>query len=135
VSPALTLEQAMRDRLLAHAPLTALLGGSHVYDELPRGAHPPFVAMASIETRDWSVMEAKGHEHAVTIGVATRERSRELAEQIAGEIEAALDRATLTLTGHVLIDLQHIFTSVTRPRGGDHFGAVVRLRAVTEPLA
>jgi hypothetical protein len=48
-SAALSLQTAMRDALLAHAPLRALLGGGHVFDELPRGSQEPFVAFAGIE--------------------------------------------------------------------------------------
>ncbi len=130
---ALALQQAMRQRLLAHAPLTALLGGAHVYDELPRGAHAPHVAFAGIETRDWSVMDQKAHEHFVTIAAATRQRSRALAEAIAGEIGAALDRASLTLDGHVLVNLSLVFANVGRLRPSEHFGATLRFRATTEP--
>ena len=49
---ALALQIAMRDCLLAHAPLLALLGGGHVFDEVPRGSQEPYVAFTGIETRD-----------------------------------------------------------------------------------
>jgi hypothetical protein len=42
------------------------------------------VAFAGTETRDWSVMDAKAHEHFVTLDVATRLRTRSLAQEIAG---------------------------------------------------
>ena len=78
MSSALALQIAMREALLAHAPLLELLGGGHVFDELPRGAHEPYVAFAGLETRDWSVQEQKAHEHFVTLDVKTRSRSRGL---------------------------------------------------------
>jgi hypothetical protein len=133
-SAALTLQEAMRERLLSHAPLIALLQGAHVFDEAPRGAHAPYVAFAAIETRDWSVMEAKAHEHFVSIEVATRERSRAQAQDIMGEIDAALDRAPLVLSGHALINLSAVFATVSRIRGSEHFGGLIRFRAVTEAV-
>ena len=44
---ALALQSAMREALLAHAPLLALLGGGHVFDEVPRGEQEPYVAFAA----------------------------------------------------------------------------------------
>ena len=131
-SSALALQIAMRDALLAHAPLLALLGGGHVFDELPRGAHEPYVAFAGIETRDWSVQDQKAHEHFVTLEVKTKSRSRGLAQDIVNEIEAALDDAALTLAGHALINLRLTFWTVAK--SNDVFGAVVKFRAATEPL-
>ena len=131
-SSALALQIAMRDALLAHAPLLALLGGGHVFDELPRGAHEPYAAFAGIETRDWSVQDQKAHEHFVTLEVKTKSRSRGLAQDIVNEIEAALDDAALTLAGHALINLRLTFWTVAK--SNDVFGAVVKFRAATEPL-
>lgn len=130
----LSLQQAMRQALLAHAPLTALLGGGHVFDELPRGANPPLVTFTTLETRDWSVKEAKAHEHFLTLEVLTADRSRSLAQSIAAEIEAALDNQSLTLAGHQLVNLRLVFWTVARQRSSDHFGATLRFRAATEPL-
>ena len=129
---ALALQIAMRDRLLARAPLLVLLGGGHVFDEVPRGEQEPYVAFAGIETRDWSVQDQKAHEHFITLDVKTRSRSRKLAQDIAGEIEAALDGAALTLVGHVLINLRLTFWTVAK--ANENFGAVVKFRAATEPL-
>ncbi len=131
-SAALALQIAMRNALLAHAPLLALLGGGHVFDELPRGSHEPYVAFASIETRDWSVQQQKAHEHFVTLDVKTKSRSRKLAQEIAGEIEAALDDAVLTLAGHVLVNLRVAFWTVAR--SNETFNAVMKFRAATEEL-
>lgn len=131
-SPALSLQQAMRAKLLAHAPLTLLLGGAHVHEEMPRGAQGPFVSFDAIETRDWSVADQKAHEHFVTLVVKTQSRSRRLALQILDEIEAALDDASLSLAGHRLVNLRLTFWSVTRQ--ADAFGASLRFRAATEPL-
>ena len=124
----------MRNRLLEHPPLTVLLGGQHVYEELPRGVTTSFVSFGDIETRDWSVADAKAHEHFVVLGIRTNSRSRRLAQDILNEVEAALDGAPLSLLGHTLVNLRVIFWSVARDKSGETFGATVRFRAATEPL-
>ena len=132
MNAAFALQTAMRDALLAHAPLLALLGGGHVFDELPRGSQEPYVIFTAIETRDWSVQGQKAHEHFVGLEVKTRSRSRKLAQNIASEIETALDDAALMLNGHALVSLRLAFWTVAR--SNDVFGAVAKFRAATEPL-
>ena len=132
-NPGLALQTAMRTALLAHAPLTLLLGGAHVHEEVPRGGTPTFVSFGDIETRDWSTADAKAHEHFVQLQVATGERGRAQAQAICDRIEAVLDNAALTLTGHSLVNLRLVFWSVARKRSEQTFGATLRFRAATEP--
>jgi Protein of unknown function (DUF3168) len=127
-------QQAMRAALLARGPLITLLGGAHIFDEVPRGANPPYVAFTAIETRDWSVADQKAHEHFVTLEITTNQRGRGAAQAIANEIEAAIDNAILTLADHRLINLRVIFTNVMRNGKTENFGALIRYRAATEPL-
>jgi hypothetical protein len=134
MNSATALQQAMRASLIAHAPLTQLLGGAHIYDEVPRGEPASHVHFSDIETRDWSVMDQKAHEHFVTIEVASNERGRALAQAIALEIEIALDNVMLTLAGHRLINLRLVFGTVARAKANPNFGALLRFRAATEPL-
>lgn len=133
-NPAHALMTAMREALLAHAPLTLLLGGAHVFEEVPRGANASLVSFGDCETRDWSTSTAKAHEHFVTLRVQTNARSRKLAQDLLAEIESVLDGAGLILDGHRLVNLRVIFWSVTRDRNSENFGAAIRFRAATEPL-
>jgi len=132
MSSAQALQIAMREALLAHAPLLALLGGGHVFDELPRGTQEPYVAFAGIETRDWSVQGQKAHEHFISLEVKTKSRSRALAQDIVGEIETALDNADLPLPGHALVNLRLTFWTVAK--SNEVFGAQVKFRAATEEI-
>jgi Protein of unknown function (DUF3168) len=134
MNAALALHQAMRTALLADTALIALLGGSYIYDELPRGEQPLHVIFTNIETRDWSVMDQKAHEHFVTLEVVSNERSRAQAQNICNRIEAVLDNAALLLTAHRLVNLRVVFWSVARARTDQKFGATLRFRAATEPL-
>ena len=133
MNPALALVQAMRAALLGDTVLMALLGGGHVFDEPPRGEPGLAVSFASVETRDWSVMDQKAHEHFVVIDVGTNERGRSQAQAICSRVEAVLDNAVLVLTDHRLINLRVIFYSVARMKTEKTFGATLRFRAATEP--
>jgi hypothetical protein len=126
-SPSLALQQAMRTKLLAHAPLTTLLGGAFIFDEKPLGTPPPHVRFEDIDTRDWSVKDQKAHEHVVMLAVSSRESNRQRLADIVDQIEAALDDQPLTMTGHRLINLRLLFAVITRD------GARLRFRAATEP--
>jgi Protein of unknown function (DUF3168) len=134
MNAALATQQAMRSALLNRTPLLALLGGAHIFDEVPRGANAPYVVFTAIETRDWSVADQKAHEHFVTLEVLTNQRQRGTAQAIAEEIEVTLDGATLVLTDHKLINLRVVFTNVMRSNKTENFGAIIRYRAATEPL-
>jgi ribosomal protein S18 acetylase RimI-like enzyme len=134
MNPGLAVQTAMRDALLSHAPLGQLLGGAHVYEEMPRGAVASYVSFDAIETRDWSVAEAKAHEHFLSLSVRTNSRSRKLAQEILEAIELVLDNATLALTSHRLVNLRLTFWTVAREKNGENFGASLRFRAATEPL-
>jgi Protein of unknown function (DUF3168) len=134
MNAALALQQAMRAALLADTSLLALLGGAHVFDEMPRGERAPYVAFAAIETRDWSVMDQKAHEHFITLDVASNERGRAQAQAICNRIEAVLDNAGLALNGHRLVNLRVTFWSVFASKTDKTFGATMRFRAATEPL-
>ncbi len=133
IQPGLAVQQAMLATLAARPSLISLLGGAHIYDELPRGATVPNVAFTQIETRDWSVADAKAHETFVALEINSKSRSRAQVQAIIQDIETALDGAALVLSGHNLVNLRCVFISATRQKAADYFTATMRFRAATEP--
>jgi hypothetical protein len=133
MNASLALQAAIRDRLLAHAPLAALIGANRVFDHVPQGTAEPYVAFAETETRDWSTQTHEGHEHFVTLNVWTRALGRKGTLDIVNEIDAALDGAALTLTDHRLVSLRTNFWTAAAARDGERYRGVIRLRATTEP--
>ena len=133
MSAALSLQTAMRAALVADSTLTRLLGGAHVFDEVPRGAKPPHVTFEQAETRDWSTATEAGQEHFIQLQVTTAERGRGQAQAVCDRIATLLDNAALTLAGHTLVNLRLVFWSVARSRSDTTFGATLRFRAATEP--
>jgi hypothetical protein len=132
IASSLALQKAMRAKLAAHAPLTALLGGPAIYDDVAQGTREPYVTFGDIATSDWSTKEIRGEEHFVTLNVWSRERGRKQAYDIIAEIDTALDGASLDLEGHRLVNLATTFWTVMRQAPGELYRGVVRLRAATE---
>ena len=133
VNCALSLQKALRDRLLAHAPLIALLGGPAVHDHAPQAGPLPYVGFTEIETRDFGTQTLAGHEHFVTLHVWSRAEGVQQVQAIIAEIDAALTSTALTLSGHRLVNLHVTLWSAARVDGARQRG-MIRLRAVTEPL-
>lgn len=128
------LQTAIHQRLTSDAPLTALLGGAHVWDHVPRGAAYPHVTIGISTERDWSTGGEPGSEHILTLNVWSRAAGRREAQSIATAVREALHNQALTLTAHRLVNLQHELSEVRRDVPSEMYRGVIRLRAVTEPL-
>lgn len=131
----LALRQAIQAHLSGYAALTGLIGAGRVFDEAPRAARGLYVVHGEAEARDWSTGSDSGCEHDVSLIVWTTESgSARQALEAAQLIAQALDQASLTLSGHRLVNLRWQSSRLSRdPRSGLPF-VTVRLRAVTETL-
>ena len=130
------LRQALYAALLADAGLKALVGDPvRLYDDVPAGAAFPFITFGDSDIRDWSTMTEQGAEHTVTLNVWSRYEGHKEAQDILDALEAALQDAPLSLTGHALINLQFVSSQIIRDPDGATTHGTLRLRAVTEPTA
>lgn len=132
---AFALQKAIHSRLVSDAAVLGLLGGPRVYDDVPRGAALPYVTFGLTTERDWSVGDAAGDEHILTLHVWSGGAGRKQTQDIIGAMKGALHDQLLSLSGHRLINLRHEFSDTRREPDGDGFRGLVRLRAVTEPLS
>lgn len=128
------LQSAIHQRLTGDAGVTALLGGPHVWDHVPRGAAHPFVTIGVSTERDWSTGDDTGAEHILTLNIWSRAPGRREADSIAAAVRHALHDQALTLTGFRLVNLRHELTEVRRDVPAEMYRGTVRLRAVTEPI-
>lgn len=133
-SPALALRAAIHAALLADGPLAALLGGPKVFDAPPRDANFPFVALGEAVVADWSTATERGTEHQLTLHVFSRSGGRAEAFAVAAAVQEALHDAALALASHRLANLRATTAEVVREADGRTYHALVRFRAVTEPL-
>ncbi|MFG1400314.1 DUF3168 domain-containing protein [Xanthobacter sediminis] len=133
-SPALSLRRAIHAALCADATLGALLGGPRVHDVPPRDAEFPFVALGEAVVSDWSTATEAGSEQSLTLHAFSRSGGRAEAFALAAAVGQALHDAPLALDGHRLANLRATTCEVVREKDGRTFHALVRFRAVTEPL-
>jgi len=133
-SAAWALQKSVHAALTADVPLTALLGGPRIYDDVPRGASFPYLTFGLSTERDWSTGGEAGAEHVLTLHVWSEAGGRKETHEIIGAVRAALHDAALTLVGHRLVNLRHELSDARREPDGETYHGIVRFRAVTEPL-
>lgn len=133
-SAGFALQVSIYEALVANAPLSALMGGPRVFDDVPRDAPFPYVTFGQSTVRDCSTGndDDDGDEHLVTLHVWSRAGGRKETHEIMGALETALDGQALTLTGHRLVNLRHELSEARRDADGETTHGIVRYRAVTE---
>jgi hypothetical protein len=134
-SPAWELQKAIYAALIADAPLVALLGGTRIYDDVPRGAAFPYVAFGPSTARDWSTGTEVGSEHLLTLRVWSKAGGEKEVHGVLDAIRAALHEAALTLTGHCVVSLRHETSDAMREPDGETYHGTARFRALTEPTS
>ncbi len=133
-SPALSLRAAIHTALAEDMPLLGLLGGPRIFDVPPKDAAFPYVALGEALVSDWSTGTEAGTEHALTLHVFSRSGGRVEAFLLAAGVQHALHDVPLMLKGHHLANLRATTAEVVREKDGRTFHALVRFRAVTEPV-
>lgn len=128
------LRAAIHDALVADGALTAILGGPKIYDEPPRGASFPYVTIGEARVSDFSTGTEEGAEHQLTLHAWSRQGGHREAHLIAGALLQALDDAPLSPDGHRLVNLRFSVADVRREADGRTYHALIRFRAVTEPI-
>ena len=128
------LRAAVHDALSADAALLSALGGAKIYDEPPRAAAFPYVTLGEARIANYSTGDASGQEHQLTLHAWSRQGGHKEAHIIAGALLQALDDAPLALTDHRLVNLRFAVADVRREADGRTYHALVRFRAVTEPV-
>jgi hypothetical protein len=132
-SPAWELQKAVYGALLADTALVAMLGGAHIYDDVPRGAAFPYVSFGPSTTRDWSTGTEIGSEHLFTLRAWSKSGGESEVHRVLEAVRAALHEASLVLTSHRLVSLRHETSDALRGADGETYQGVARFRAVTEP--
>ena len=133
IAASAALRAAVYDALIADSALASLLGGAHVYDEVPRAASFPYVTLGEARVSDFSAGGEPSAENQLTLHAWSRHGGHKEAHLIAGALLQALDDAPLALTDHRLINLRFAVADVRREADGRTYHAVVRFRAMTEP--
>ncbi len=134
-SASLALQSAILAALSSSADLSALTGGhARVYDFVPPGTPYPYVTFGQAVERDWSTGSEDGREHTLTLQVWSRASGRSEVYHGAAILRSLLHLAPLPLQGFNLVSLRYQFQEARREPDGETFRAIVRFRAVTEPV-
>jgi len=128
------LRAAIHDALSSDGGLITVLGGSRVYDEPPRNADFPYVTLGEARLLDVSGDDGDAQEHQLTLHAWSRQGGHREAHTIAGALLQALDDAPLSPDGHRLVNLRFSVADIRRESDGKTYHALVRFRAVTEPI-
>lgn len=133
--PAIAVQGAILATLAADPAVLALAGSPpRIFDDVPPRTPYPYVTFGQSIERDWSAGSDPGHEHTITLQVWSEANGRRQAAEIASAIRHALHDRPLTPSGHHLVNLRHEYTETRRDPDGAIYRALVRFRAVTEPI-
>ena len=128
------LRAAVHGALAADPALMSVLGGPKIYDEPPPGAAFPYVTLGEARVADFSTGSESAAEHQLTLHAWSRQGGHREAHVIAGAVLNALDDAPLALADHRLVNLRFSVADIRREADGRTYHALVRFRAVTEPV-
>ncbi|AVT75952.1 phage ORFG08 [Rhodopseudomonas palustris] len=129
------LRAAIHRALITDTALLAALGAPRIYDEPPREAAFPFVTLGEARISDVSADDAPTQEHQLTLHAWSRQGGHKEAHLITGALLQALDDAPLAPSGHRLVNLRFALADIRREPDGRTYHALVRFRAVTEPIS
>jgi len=125
------LQKAVYQALSADAGLQAEIGDPpRLYDDPPADAAFPYVTLGEARSSALSGVEG-GLEHDVKLYVFSRYAGRREVKRILAAVQDALHDASLTLTGHDLVNMRFVFADVFRRLDGAAYQGMARFRAVT----
>ncbi len=127
------LGAAMRAACLSDTNIAALIG-ARFYDDAPADVAYPYVTFGRFQSRPLDAAAQDACEHVVTLHVWSRHGGRAEALACAHALGARLHNGDLAIAGRRLVLLFVVFTDVFRAGDGLTTHAVLRLRAVTEPI-
>ena len=129
--------RAVHGALATDDALLALLGGPHVHEHVPARARPPYLSLALVEQRDWSTATEGGAEVEIEItGWVEASRLAPLGAIQARVAEiVAFPRlaASPALSGHALVNVEPLITTIERRPADELLVGRQRLRIVCEP--
>ncbi len=124
------LRHGLYETLSASPDLTALLGGSRIY-ETPRKAETlPCITLGQTVNRDWTTGTVTGSE--ITLHVWTSADSATQVHEIILALRAVLDGRRLPLQDGAPAELRHDFTQVRIDPDGETLHGIVRYQAETK---
>lgn len=126
------LQSAVFAALSGDATLQSLVS-TRIFDAVPQGAAFPYAVLGDGKETNWDTATEEGSEHQFAVTVWSRNGGHKEAKSVADAIRFVLNGATLSLSGHALVDLRFLDCEYARDTDGETYSASLRFRAVTEP--
>lgn len=130
--PSFALQAAIVTILRNDAALVALLGGPHIYESVPGDVSPPWIVFDEVTARTNDDSGGPGHLHRMILHCVSDQPGVQQCSALAAHAAALLHDATLTLSGHRLINLAVAEQNLRRIARKPYRIMALRLRAVTE---
>ncbi|WP_306250999.1 DUF3168 domain-containing protein [Parvularcula sp. IMCC14364] len=132
--PALALQEALWLALTSDPVLPTLIGSPpRVYDQPPPEVVFPYLTIG--ETRLRALDGIPGAiEHDLRLHAWSRYEGRAEVKEIMSAVYDILQDAPLNVTGARLVCLRYVFGDIFQKADAETFHAVMRYRAVTEPV-
>jgi len=133
----LALQKGILAALRANSGVTALVS-TRIYDEPPQNVTFPYMRFGEIQPSAFDTDTTEGSIVGISIEAYSRSASgRVEATQMVEAVKEALHRqeASVTVTGHTLVELIFQTYSVTRDDEGRGYTAVIALQAMLEEPA
>jgi hypothetical protein len=131
-SPVIALLKAIRLALASDPVLVASLGGTHIFDEVPRGTPPPYITFTRMLGRDWSTNTGRGVEQWVYVESWSAQPGLQESLELGDHLTRILEDQPLTLEGWNLVSLRVMNTETSRERQGRLARMVLKVRALLE---
>lgn len=129
------LQKALLEALNADPNMAAIFGAPlRLYDEIPSQPVFPFAVFDRSSLRPVNADHEGALEHQMTIKIWSRYGGRREALDGLQALRLAIDTLSVPLDGHYLVNVRTTFADIFRIRSSRLYEAVLRLRAVTEPL-
>jgi hypothetical protein len=129
--PALPLQKAIRDKLLATAAVTALVD-NRIYDRVPINPVYPYISIGPAQTLPNDAECIEAFEVFQQIDVWSQKPGYPEEKEIAGAARRAIHRIDLTLEGFALVEIEHRVTRHMRDPDGLTSHAAIEFRAMVE---
>jgi hypothetical protein len=134
-SPSTELRSALIAALKANAGVqaTALGASPRIFNRVPDGARFPYLVISST-WRPFDTTSERGGEHDVQIHLLGEAEGDKEGEAIFNAVRLFLRDASLSLSTHVLANLEFKFEDVRSDEAGKRYFGLQRWRAVTEEI-
>ncbi|MBL4617068.1 MAG: DUF3168 domain-containing protein [Robiginitomaculum sp.] len=136
ISAELALQEAIFSHLQQDANVQAVLGSPvRLYDDPPAEPIYPFASFGRHQSRDTDADTFALNEQTLSLHIWSRYRGKREAQQILEAVRGSLNDMPPAMNGHRLVSIRTVFADVLRARNGRIFQAILRLRALTQPIS